>query len=179
MAKDKSIGFCVACGKKRTHGKTFCSYRCSNTNRQGTPSERFWKRVDKTDPSGCWLWTGRKQHGYGQFDTDGDCILSHRYSWGLANGTIPDGNSREGLCVLHKCDVPACVNPSHLFLGTHIDNMNDKMAKGRAYSRLTRTQAMAIKQSPLPLPEISATFGISKALACMIKSGKRWRLLNS
>lgn len=81
------------------------------------------------DPtSGCWLWSGRRtgSNGYGGVNVDGKPKRVHRLVWEAVNGTIPDG-----LCVLHKCDVPPCCNPAHLFLGTHQENMADRDAKGR------------------------------------------------
>jgi len=92
--------------------------------------ERFWSHVDKTGE--CWLWTGgRSQHGgYGQFRVSKTlCVYAHRLAWELTNGPIP-----EGLWVLHNCpegDRPACLNPAHLWLGTHDENMADMVAKGR------------------------------------------------
>ena len=86
--------------------------------------ERFWSKVNKTE--GCWLWTGGKNYGYGQFWDGRKPQQAHRISWGIHCGPIPDG-----LWVLHRCDVPSCVNPAHLFLGTHTDNMRDAATKGR------------------------------------------------
>lgn len=102
--------------------------------------DRFWEKVQKTDS--CWLWTGSKQGrmGYGYLHIGGKKdrkpSRAHRLSWVIHNGPIPDG-----LYVLHKCDVPACVNPDHLFLGDHKANMQDCASKGRVCtigkSRLT------------------------------------------
>ena len=92
----------------------------------GPVVERFSAMVNKT--VGCWLWLGsRNAKGYGRFNSDGKTIvLAHRFAWEMVNGNVPDD-----LCVLHRCDVPECVRPDHLFLGTRIDNNADMVAKGR------------------------------------------------
>jgi len=100
------------------------------TGKRGPLSERFWSKVDRRGDDECWAWMANKNNkGYGMISPGdgGSKRLAHRMSWQLANGTIP-----VGLCVLHKCDNPPCVNPSHLFLGTYQDNAIDKVAKGRA-----------------------------------------------
>jgi hypothetical protein len=99
-----------------------------------TPSviARFQSKIHKTDS--CWLWTGTKErNGYGQVyigrEADGRLVrfYAHRVAYALEHGTFP-----KALEVMHRCDVPGCVNPDHLVLGTHHDNMLDRMAKGRA-----------------------------------------------
>lgn len=94
-----------------------------------TSQERFFEKVIRLPDDGCWLWTGGKTaKGYGQFrpNRPASMVLAHRFSWSVANGEIP-----EGLQCLHHCDTPGCVRPDHLFLGTHQDNMDDKVLKGR------------------------------------------------
>lgn len=88
-------------------------------------SDRFWSRVSKTS-SGCWLWDGAvTSKGYGSLKRGGRTVQAHVTSWTMANG------DPEGLCVLHRCDTPLCVNPAHLFLGSKSDNNKDKVRKGR------------------------------------------------
>lgn len=86
--------------------------------------ERFWSKVEKTDT--CWIWTAAKINGYGVFWHSGKNMKAHRLSYEAAFSPIPIG-----LYVLHHCDVPSCVNPAHLFLGTQRDNIQDMDSKGR------------------------------------------------
>lgn len=102
-----------------------------------TQQDRFWGKVNKTSENKCWEWTGYtlppfiksftdSDKGYGRFWFLNKFWLAHRVSWFIKNGEIPDG-----LCVLHTCDNPPCVNPNHLFLGTKKDNSEDMITKGR------------------------------------------------
>lgn len=97
-----------------------------NKDFRSTPLRyRFFQKVSKSE--GCWLWKGtRNMKGYGTIKKDRKTYRAHRVSWELHNGPIPEGKQ-----VLHKCDMRSCVNPDHLYLGTNIENVRDKMVRGR------------------------------------------------
>lgn len=89
-------------------------------------TKRFMKSVSPEPMSGCWIWTGAMQNAYGKIRVMMKDVRAHRASWEIHKGPIPNG-----VCVLHACDTPLCVNPSHLFLGTQTENMDDRQKKGR------------------------------------------------
>jgi hypothetical protein len=92
-----------------------------------TLREVLFAKVAFEPTTGCWLWYGsRSPRGYGDMTYRKEAKKAHRVSYELHVGPIP-----EGLCVCHRCDTPSCVNPDHLFVGTHGDNAADKVAKGR------------------------------------------------
>ncbi len=94
-----------------------------------TLEERFWEKVDKKGEDECWNWNAsRMAGGYGKFKYNGETVGAHRISWILHHNNIP-----EDIQVLHRCDNRKCVNPKHLFLGTHQDNMKDMENKNRCY----------------------------------------------
>lgn len=107
----------------------FCSNACQIQSTVVPLDQRFFALVGRKTESGCILWAGSFNHkGYGQIRiTEKDMPNgAHRIAYQLMVGPIPDG-----LHVLHHCDNRACINPVHLFLGTNLDNMNDKISKGR------------------------------------------------
>lgn len=149
-----------------------------------SPAERFAQRAIKTD--GCWEWAGRKgRNGYGQteFLVDGkrSVVYAHRLSYQLHKGPIP-----EGMFVCHSCDNRGCVNPEHLFAGTHQDNLNDAVSKGRMHlgsahglAKLDEKRVAEIK-SELRLgaknqKQLAAIHGVSHGAIQAIASGRNWR----
>lgn len=131
--------------------------------------------------TGCWIWTGPDgAWGYGSVGIDYKQWRAHRASWHAFNGPIPDG-----LHVLHKCDVRLCVNPAHLFLGTHTDNMRDCLAKGRFYCGVRHQWAKldehAVRQirAEYALPganqyQIARRFGVQQGLISQIVNRRIW-----
>lgn len=121
----------------------------SNVNLSPGDIQRFFEVVNKSGPipshrpdlGPCWIWTmvyaGQK---YGRFSIRGRLVSAHVVSWIITNG-----DNRENRFVLHKCDVRTCVNPSHLFLGTHKENMKDMVQKGR--------QATGVRHMSVTHPE--------------------------
>lgn len=95
-----------------------------------TLEDRFWKGVPNRPEDGCWTWDGpTDDYGYGRFKHNNKNYRSHRISYEIHYGPLND------LCVLHKCDNPSCVNPSHLWAGDRIENNADRHAKGRSARR--------------------------------------------
>lgn len=150
------------------------------------PAEvRFWKKVSKSD--GCWNWTAhRNKSGYGVFlKAKKKLILSHRFSYLIHRGEIPDG-----MKVLHHCDNPACVNPDHLWLGTIRENNDDCQRKGRrrgapgernSHAKLTWCQVVEIRklaESCVLRMELATRFGICRAQVANIISGDQWKELS-
>ena len=137
--------------------------------------------------SGCWVWMGGlvgSWHGksggvYGGITIGGRSLRAHRASWEQHFGPIPNG-----LHVLHRCDVPTCVNPNHLFLGTHLDNMADMRAKRRrngeraSWPKLTESQVIEIFNSPDSAPILAKRYGVSRSTPLWIKQGRSWKHLN-
>ena len=123
----------------------------------------------------CILWNGGKDRfGYGYFYFPKQCARAHRAAWVLFVGEIPSGE-----CVLHKCDVPACVNPDHLFIGSRRDNVDDMIRKGRHINvKMTKDMvAQIMEEKPSwdrhSASRLSEKLGICKAHIRDIANGRR------
>jgi len=124
-----------ACEYKRGRGRT-CSRKCSSQRAQSVKWDKryrefdaeFWSRVEIGTPEKCWPWTANKYpSGYGRFKMHRRQRLAHRHALELAKGPTPIS----GLLALHSCDNPICCNPDHLRWGTHRDNTQDCIKRGR------------------------------------------------
>lgn len=140
-----------------------------------TPSDRLWSKVDIQSPDDCWEWlAGKTRDGYGVIKKGNRYIYAHRLSWKLNRGTIPNG-----LCVLHYCDNPGCVNPAHLFLGTHADNVADRTSKGRSASKLNVNQVIAIRneyaQGFINQRELATKYKVHSSNIGLVVRRKTWR----
>jgi hypothetical protein len=147
--------------------------------RSRLPAEdRFWFSVNKTES--CWHWTGTTSpRGYGKLKHNKQDWRAHRFSWVMHFGAIP-----KGLNVLHRCDNPSCVNPSHLFLGTHSDNHKDKVSKNRQAKGSRSGQSKLTEQIVLQMrhrhslgrtyAELGREFGVSNVAARLAVIGRTW-----
>lgn len=144
--------------------------------RKRPAEERFWEKVTKG--RGCWEWTaGKIPTGYGHFRFGDRQAGAHIFSWELHYPSKKIGK----LCVLHRCDNPGCVNPKHLFLGTHADNAKDRDKKSRqakgvkqGNSKLTESQVLKIYKDPRSHRKIASDFRLSQVHVSRIKRGATW-----
>lgn len=180
---------CLACGTSftaRRRKAKYCRMQCRlYFGDERARLERLTKRSDGTNA--CWLWLGRlDKDGYGMLRrTRGAAERVHRIAYEIYVGPIPDG-----LCVCHTCDVRNCVRPSHLWLGTTLQNTQDKMAKGRhsCNRSITEAKARKIKDALNAAPcgpsgkivnggaiAIARRFRVSLRLVENIRGGASWR----
>ena len=177
----RKLGYC------RKHYQRFKKYGSPETRKwsQAPLEERFWMRVDKRSPEECWEWTGQKINGYGRISlgkksegSDG----AHRLSWLFAN----EGQSiPTGMHIMHSCDNPGCVNPSHLSIGTPKENAHDMIRKGRkrvvapvgegnGKSLINAEIVRQIKQSTDSHAALARQFNVSPNCIRGVRIGRTW-----
>lgn len=144
-------------------------------------NERFWAKVDIRGPDDCWPWVGaRNGYGCGHLGISGKNVSAHRLAYELVKGPILDGTE-----VCHSCDNHPCCNPAHLWPGTHLDNMQDAVAKGRSARgerngshKLTSVQATEIRDryesGDITQCSLGAAYGVSGRCVSDITTGRTW-----
>lgn len=155
------------------------------TDRKNSLKSRFDKSYKINEENGCWEWTGtmHSKNGYGSIGVgSSNSVKAHKISYILHKGEIPKGR-----CVCHICDIPKCVNPDHLFIGTIKDNSDDKFRKGRFVSckgeknggcKITESTAKKIKEmlnEGKTQMEISKFFNVNYKTVFHIKHGHTWK----
>jgi hypothetical protein len=146
---------------------------------------KFWSNVDKKSKEECWMWRGNQSTRYGNIGYKYKNYRPHRFSYMIHNGldSIP-----EGMCVCHKCDQPFCVNPDHLFLGTQLENIEDKVKKNRCQHMKCETNGNAkLKNEDVyniremyadhlhTQKELGEIFDMSEEMIGLIVRGKYWQ----
>lgn len=140
---------------------------------------RNFEKKFETDGDNCWEWKASLRNGrYGSFEYNNETFNSHRISYELYVGDIP-----ENLYVCHKCDNPKCVNPSHLFLETQKGNMNDMVSKNRqaklkgidhVAAKLSEKEILEIRNSNLLIRKLAKIYNCCQRHISRIKNKKCW-----
>jgi hypothetical protein len=179
-----AVGLCNAhWTRNRRYGSPILLRRPQQYTQRLPHITAFNQRIRKSS-NGCWVWIGHKDaRGYGRFARNLHGIhhiKAHRWSWAYHNGKpIPDG-----MVVMHSCDLPACVNPEHLVIGTQAENIGDMYRKGRGYNlgrtahgraKLTEADVAAIRKSSLTQDELAALYGIGQSQVSRIVRGESWQ----
>jgi len=180
------VTFALACLVPSCYSAAFSRGLCNRHLQQhiaGKPlteaptlAERFMENV-RVDAEGCWLWTGTVAGRYGQFLVFGKKVPANRVAYELFVG-----RATEKMHVCHRCDVPMCVRPDHLFLGTPSENVQDMVAKGRhpkqraSYrAKITPQQAREIRESSASLAELGRQYGLNPRTIGQIKRYETWK----
>lgn len=145
--------------------------------------ERFFRYVNWSGgPTACWPYIGKiGTKGYGQHFIGDKEIAAHRAVWVLANGEMPLLTDDKPTCVLHKCDNPPCCNPSHLFLGSNRDNVDDMIAKNRqakgensGRAKLTEDAVVAILGADETSKVLADRFGVAQTTIHNVRLRRTW-----
>jgi DNA-binding XRE family transcriptional regulator len=187
-----TCGYCKNPFSSKSSTRKYCSTTCAGIFNNNTKpfEEIFWSQVDVSGgPDACWPWAGgRNKNNYGTLKRKGKNYLAHRIAYTLTYGAIPEDKPH----ICHACDNPPCVNPRHLWAGTNLDNVKDKIKKGRGaktYSnngenhwktKLTATLVREMRdlynKGNLNAPAIAKIYGINRTTCYNIVTGQKWRI---
>lgn len=185
MIPSRNCDACKTSFAPKQRGRRFCGWLCYQRSKDDPVAFAigFWNRVEKTD--GCWLWMGATKFGqagrdYGEVSRNGKMASAHRVALELGLGRpIPRATH-----VLHACDTPRCVRPSHLRLGTHRENMEDRSQKNRqargeqiGAAKLTAGLVREIRflaKAGFNLGAIGRAYGINPSVASRAARGITW-----
>jgi hypothetical protein len=186
MERDR-VRYCAYCSRpffdeRPSKKQKYCGSACYHRATEKPLAQKLWGKVLKTPK--CWVFTGRRNtHGYGRLVISagrrGPEIYTHRLSWELHFGPIPDDKH-----VLHRCDNPPCVRPEHLYLGTDEDNRRDAVERGRIahgvrhwHARLNLEAVLAIRKAAgsMTYAQIAPQWGIRVATVGKIVRRELWR----
>lgn len=174
---------------KPLKAKGYCNTHAERFRRNGTiellnppdtrpPVERIMDMIEMIPESGCWIWLGPGEtHGHIRISGIPSPQSVHRIMWEHENGPIPDGMN-----VCHRCDIGFCCNPKHLFLGTQLDNMMDKVKKGRhargemiGNAKLNSIQVAEIRYSNEPRRLLAERYGVSQSTIKAVRGKQNWK----
>lgn len=142
-------------------------------------SGTFDSKIEKAE-NGCWLWTDALfRDGYGAVSVNRKMLRAHRVALARSGVDVP-----KGAFVCHTCDTPRCVNPSHLYVGSSQQNVDDAVARDRhmrgtrsPHAKLTDEDVIAIRQASGTHNEIAAQYGVARPTISMIRKRKTWKHL--
>lgn len=178
--KSHGVEYCMSLlpGRAKSHIRQKAMFIGYAKKKVASTFDDFKAKIRVTP--GCWIWNGVVlSNGYGQFTMKGKRYGAHRFSYSAYIGKIEDG-----IFICHKCDNPICVNPDHLFPGTPLENMRDKIKKGRQAvgenanrGHLKAQDVLAIRSSQSSTKEEAEKYGISTANVKSIRARKIWKHL--
>lgn len=186
MASQCSVAGC----QRKYYAKGWCEMHWRRARKHGDPlaganhappEVRFWRHVEIAAADQCWPWSGSKtKAGYGRFQSGGKglpTVSATRFCFEMHYGPVPQGH-----VVMHRCDSPTCVNPAHLTSGTHRDNTQDMVRKGRdtligernSFAKLTESAVKHIRSTPPGTRGLTKKYGVSKETIAKVRKGLSW-----